>query len=179
MKAPSLELLRALRGYASDLPRLCPGRPTHSQLSAPLARRSLPRAHNRLLPGPRAFSATSRHAAAAPRSKDRGPPSKETTTTDFGALNVLGNVPPPTTAIEVCLPDGFLLDSGLSVRNGAGCILIGGEVFTWRPWEMEAQGMVNEKGQWHVDKRAWGMLELVWPKPGTPSTWLTGFSISG
>jgi hypothetical protein len=26
--------------------------------------------------------------------------------------------------------------------------------------------LVNEKGQWEVDDVAWGLLELVWPKPG-------------
>jgi len=26
--------------------------------------------------------------------------------------------------------------------------------------------LVNQKGQWEVDKVAWGLLELVWPKPG-------------
>ena len=26
--------------------------------------------------------------------------------------------------------------------------------------------MINKKGQWDVEKEAWGILELVWPKPG-------------
>lgn len=26
--------------------------------------------------------------------------------------------------------------------------------------------MVNSKGQWEVSRQAWGLLELVWPKPG-------------
>ena len=26
--------------------------------------------------------------------------------------------------------------------------------------------LVNEKGQWDVGDEAWGVLELVWPKPG-------------
>lgn len=26
--------------------------------------------------------------------------------------------------------------------------------------------MVNQKGQWEVSRQAWGLLELVWPKPG-------------
>lgn len=26
--------------------------------------------------------------------------------------------------------------------------------------------MVNKKGQWDVEREAWGVLDLVWPKPG-------------
>ena len=26
--------------------------------------------------------------------------------------------------------------------------------------------MINKKGQWEVEKEAWGVLDLVWPKPG-------------
>src|SRR5579862_4541019 len=37
-----------------------------------------------------------------PRSRDRGPTSKESTQTDFASLDVLGKMPPPTTAIEAC-----------------------------------------------------------------------------
>ena len=25
----------------------------------------------------------------------------------------------------------------------------------------------NPKGQWEVQKEAWGVLDLVWPKPGS------------
>ena len=72
--------------------------------------------------------------------------------------------------------------------TGSGVLLIGGEVFRWRPWLREGrkEGTVaegglgndsvggqmtgqlrNSKGQWEVSQRAWGVLELVWPKPGT------------
>ena len=27
--------------------------------------------------------------------------------------------------------------------------------------------MINTKGQWECDDDAWGLLDLVWPKPGT------------
>jgi hypothetical protein len=61
-------------------------------------------------------------------------------------------------------------------------------VFRWRPWLREgrkegtvAEGglgndsvdgqmtgqLKNSRGQWEVSQRAWGVLELVWPKPGT------------
>ena len=168
MKAPSLQLLHALREASFSFG--CSGRSCGAPFSIHRARNVTTQAR-RSRPGTsRAFSTSNRLLKAPPKSKDRGPPSKEKTTTDFGALNVLGNVPPPTSSIDACLPDGFLLNSGLNVRNGSGCLLVAGEMFNWRPWELGGQGkigMVNQKGQWSVDKQAWGVLDLVWPKPGT------------
>ncbi|KAF2720670.1 hypothetical protein K431DRAFT_285580 [Polychaeton citri CBS 116435] len=122
----------------------------------------------------------------APRSTDRGPPSKEDTQTDFGAMDVLNNTPPPTTAVDMCMADGFALNSGLRV-TGAGVMLVAGEVFKWRPWIKEGrkEGTIgagatgddikglassggklqNPRGQWEVDRHAWGILDLMWPKP--------------
>lgn len=96
-------------------------------------------------------------------------------------MNVLGNTPVPTTAVDACLDDGFALDSGLKI-SGAGVFLLGGEAFKWRPWIREgrkegtigvgavgndhmAGKILNAKGQLEIDKRAWGILDLVWPKP--------------
>lgn len=47
-------------------------------------------------------------------------------------------------------------------------LLVAGEAFAWRPWEAgrESLRLVNGKGQWDVEDEAWGLLELVWPKPG-------------
>jgi hypothetical protein len=60
--------------------------------------------------------------------------------------------------------------------SGTGVILVSGEVFRWRPWvrEMSTEDvggkqrrtLLNKKGQWDVDESAWGVLDLVWPKPG-------------
>lgn len=124
--------------------------------------------------------------ATAPKSRDRGPKSEEDTQTDFTALNILSNTPVPTTAVDACIDDGFALDSGLKV-SGAGIILMGGEAFKWRPWLREgrkegtigaggvgddskgvssvAGKLQNRKGQFEVDRQAWGILDLVWPKP--------------
>jgi hypothetical protein len=51
---------------------------------------------------------------------------------------------------------------------------VGGEAFGWRPWDVRTQGenaggkrLLNGKGQWEVDEGAWGLLEVVWPKPGS------------
>ncbi|KAL8705380.1 MAG: hypothetical protein Q9201_001499 [Fulgogasparrea decipioides] len=106
-----------------------------------------------------------------PFTTDRGPTSQEDTQTDFSTMNVLGSTPPPTTAIDACLDDGFHLDSGVKIGGGSGCLLVGGEAFGWRPWKaLEGKGndggkMVNAMGQWQVGERAWGILEVVWPKP--------------
>lgn len=123
---------------------------------------------------------------AAPKSKDRGPKSQEETQTDFGAMNVLGGMPPPTTGVDTCMEDGFALNSGLKV-SGSGVLLVAGEAFKWRPWLREGrkEGTIgsggvgddnkgvksmggklqNPKGQWEVDAAAWGILDLAWPKP--------------
>lgn len=65
----------------------------------------------------------------------------------------------------------------MKVTGGDGCILVGGEVFAWRPWEggdenggkeekKRQGGMINAKGQWEVGEDVWGVLGLVWPRPG-------------
>ncbi|KKK24164.1 alkaline phosphatase Pho8 [Aspergillus rambellii] len=105
---------------------------------------------------------------AKPRSHDRGPPSKEDTQTDFAALNVLGNIPAPTTAVDACLDSGFHLDNGVKITGGDGVLLVGGEAFAWKPWAGKEGGrdtMVNKKGQFEVDEQVWGILGLVWPRP--------------
>jgi hypothetical protein len=48
---------------------------------------------------------------------------------------------------------------------------MGGEAFGWRPWDAgkgkgREKRLLNKKGQWEVDDEAWGLLEIVWPKPG-------------
>ncbi len=131
-----------------------------------------------ILPPPHRLPGThpSRHLTTSPpwrshppQTTSRGPPSTETTQTDFGTMDVLGNTPPPTTAIDACLSDGFHLDNGVKIGGGSGCLLVGGEAFGWRPWEAMGDGgggMVNQKGQWDVGDGAWGVLEVVWPRPG-------------
>lgn len=61
--------------------------------------------------------------------------------------------------------------------GGDGVLLVAGEAFVWRPWEgfgLNKDGggedakrrMVNKKGQWEVEEQVWGLLGLVWPRPG-------------
>lgn len=114
-------------------------------------------------------------ASSPPKSRDRGPASKEDTQTDFGALNVLGGTPPPATSIDATTNDGFAFSNNTKV-SGTGVMLVSGEVFRWRPWVREKSSndvdgvqkrtLLNAKGQWDVDETAWGVLDVVWPKPG-------------
>ncbi|MCJ1350173.1 MAG: hypothetical protein MMC33_000154 [Icmadophila ericetorum] len=173
MHIPSIQLLRSLR--ASEAVR------TSAQAGKHLNKPHIRRFHISsraitILSQPtisrRSFSTIFplKKAASPPtRSKDRGPTSDEKTQTDFGTLNVLGNSPPPTTAINACLSDGFHFDNGMKIGGGSGCLLVAGEAFSWRPWEAGGavgnRKMINGKGQWEVGREAWGLLELVWPKP--------------
>lgn len=113
------------------------------------------------------LTSSSLSASPKPQNRDRGPASTEDTQTDFGALNVLGNTPAPSTSIDACLWDGFHLDSGVKITGGTGVLLVGGEAFSWRPWTAGKGGLklLNKKGQWEVENEAWGLLGLVWPKP--------------
>ena len=107
--------------------------------------------------------------STAPKSHDRGPASEEDTQTDFGNLNVLGNTPVPSTSIDACLWDGFHLNSGVKIVGGQGVMLVGGEAFAWCPWEAEkskGKMLVDGKGRFDVEDESWGLLGLVWPKPG-------------
>ncbi|GME22503.1 hypothetical protein GTA08_BOTSDO11857 [Neofusicoccum parvum] len=140
----------------------------------------------------RTFATTPANSRSRPpRSHDRGPPSSEETQTDFDKLDVLANMPAPTTAIDATFDDGFAMNSGLHI-TGAGVLLVAGDAFKWRPWIREgrkegtvADGGVgdgaeagrsgvtvgttgklrDDRGMWECDQSAWGALEVVWPKP--------------
>ena len=74
------------------------------------------------------------------------------------------------TAVDATLDDVFHLDNGVKIRNGDGALLVGGEAFAWRPWLKRPSGskaeMINKKGQFELDEEVWGLLGLVWPRPG-------------
>jgi hypothetical protein len=92
-----------------------------------------------------------RSHAHKPVSRDRGPESKEDTQTNFDSLNVLGNIPAPTTAIDACLDSGFHLNNGVEGAENDS---------------VAKDAMLNSKGQFELDESVWGLLNLVWPKPG-------------
>jgi NADH dehydrogenase [ubiquinone] 1 alpha subcomplex assembly factor 3 len=109
-----------------------------------------------------------------PKTRDRGPKSDEDTQTDFRALDVLRNTVAPATSIDACTSDGFALNNQVRI-TGSGIVLVGGEAFRWWPWAREGDvqdrevmkgKLLNAKGQWEVHPESWGVLELVYPKPG-------------
>jgi len=111
-----------------------------------------------------------------PKTRDRGPKSDEDTQTDFSQLDVLRNTVAPATSIDACTSDGFALNNQMRI-SGSGILLIGGEAFRWWPWvkegSVDSKGamtgkLLNSKGQWEVQQQSWGVLELVYPRPGTP-----------
>lgn len=174
MHPPSPQLLRALRTsikneYASASRQFHPIR--HSLNSGLSSYRKYSSGKTNITPH-RPPRVAPRLQPAKPQTHDRGPRSEEKTQTDFAELNVLGNIPTPATAVDACLDDGFHLDNGVKITNGDGVLLVAGESFAWRPWqslkntENPKRSMVNEKGQFELPEEAWGLLSLVWPRPG-------------
>ncbi|RAH77129.1 DUF498 domain protein [Aspergillus japonicus CBS 114.51] len=170
MHSPSPQLLRALRTsiFADRRVSLCAQLTSRSR--SPLSRLGLSG------PSPRYNSSNARPTrmiprahSAKPSTHDRGPQSTEDTQTDFAALNVLGNIPAPTTAIDATLDTGFHLNNGVKITGGDGVMLVGGEAFPWRPWQAapggHRDGMLNKKSQFELDEQVWGVLDLVWPRP--------------
>lgn len=78
---------------------------------------------------------------------------------------MLGQTPAPSTSVDICSSDGFKLNSGVSIYDGKGVLLVGGEAFEWQPWSKDMR-LVNAKGQWEVPEGAWALLDLLWPRPG-------------
>lgn len=87
--------------------------------------------------------------------------------TSFNELDVLGSVPVPSTSVDVCMHDGFGLNSGITIEGGDGALLVSGEAFAWRPWEaIGEKRLVNEKGQFELPREAFGLFDVLWPRPG-------------
>lgn len=116
----------------------------------------------------------SRHNPYAPTHHDRGPRSTEDTQTDFDAMDVLGHVATPATSIDACTTDGFHLNNGVRVTGGSGIVLVGGEAWSWKPWEVlngspEARKIGDlldaRRGILHLPQESLGLLELLYPKP--------------
>lgn len=92
---------------------------------------------------------------------------EEHTPTSFQDLDVLGNTPVPSTSVDVCMTDGFGLNSGITIGDGDGALLVDGEAFTWRPWEITGQmRLLNARGQFDVPTEAFSVFDMLWPRPG-------------
>lgn len=79
---------------------------------------------------------------------------------------MLGNTPVPSTSVDVCMYDGFGLNSGATITDGNGALLVDGEVFNWRPWEAKGSlNLTNKKGQFELPPQAFALFDLIWPRP--------------
>ncbi|KAL7626784.1 hypothetical protein AAE478_003558 [Parahypoxylon ruwenzoriense] len=155
--ASSSRVCRPLNQVASILLRWRQGAQSPRTLSTAVKRTPINTATNRIAL-PRAVAAF--HTTAS-RCANGEPPA-----TDFGALDVLGDMPVPSTSVDVCMSDGFQLNSGAKVLNGSGVLLVGGEAFAWRPWLSRGEKrLLNQKGQWEVPNDTFGLLGLMWPRP--------------
>ncbi|KAI9158911.1 NADH dehydrogenase [ubiquinone] 1 alpha subcomplex assembly factor 3 [Paramyrothecium foliicola] len=130
-------------------------RPTSRCIGSPAAQ---------TLQSPLRLLSRSFHASIAQRKRqnvpDHPPP------TNFGDLDVLGNTPPPATSVDVCMSDGFGLNSGVTITDGNGALLVNGEAFVWRPWEAKgSMELANKKGQFELPAEAFGVFDLIWPRP--------------
>lgn len=84
----------------------------------------------------------------------------------LSSLDVLGSIPAPPSAVEATYPDGFLLNNGVKVQDGV--MLLNNEVFLWQP---VLKGGIEESkaktgGVLELAEEAWGLLDVVYPKPG-------------
>lgn len=94
-------------------------------------------------------------------------PKQETTASDLDRLDIMGAVPVPSHSVDLCMADGFQLNSGVEIGGGSGVLLVGGEGFAWQPWLAGDRGkrLVNSKGQWDIAEESLALLSLVWPRP--------------
>lgn len=116
-------------------------------------------------------TATSKHVrflqTCSPRLRSQRDTPSEPPPTDFNEMDMLRGMPAPSTSVDVCMYDGFGLNSGITITNGDGALLVHGEAFRWRPWE--ARGslvLTNKKGQFDIPFEAFGLFDLLWPRPG-------------
>ncbi|KAJ4392054.1 hypothetical protein N0V93_005675 [Gnomoniopsis smithogilvyi] len=135
---------------------------THARLTEPLSRnQALSSIPSPARPCISSFHTTARRPRRAHNNEeipDAAP------TTDFSRMDMLGQTPAPSTSVDICSSDGFKLNSGVSIYEGKGVLLVGGEAFEWQPWGNDMR-LVNAKGQWEVPEGAWALLDLLWPRP--------------
>lgn len=138
----------------------------------PRTRPLLPTASRSIARLPAASQQAFHAAAPVQRSRDTG--AREHRPTDLSSLDVLASAPVPSTNIDATLPRGFMFNSGLSILDGAGALLVGGEAFQWKPWLLNGPEddpknlrLLNAKGQIDLPAEAFSLLSLVWPRPGT------------
>ncbi|RMZ77135.1 hypothetical protein DV737_g4478, partial [Chaetothyriales sp. CBS 132003] len=109
----------------------------------------------------------------APKHHDRGPPSSESTQTDFSRLDIFQsfNMPTPATSIDACTTDGFHLNNDVKITGHDGVLLVGGEAFVWSPHKPSVKGggkdllQLDAKGTLTLTPDSLSLLAVLHPKP--------------
>lgn len=96
------------------------------------------------------------------------PPNTEKGTTTWGNLDLLGGLAAPVFGIESAFDDGFAFSSGVKVEDGSGVFLWQNQCFKWRPAEKgsEVEARALKTGVLELEDDVWGMLDVLYPKPG-------------
>ena len=95
----------------------------------------------------------------------------------FSELDVLSGLPIPASAVDSVFDDGFLLNNGQEI-HGDGVFLLNNDVFRWKALirasgdevtgELEgATTKARRTGMLELNDEVWGVLDVVYPKPGT------------
>ena len=88
------------------------------------------------------------------------PASTSTSAPGLSGLDLYNDLPNPINSIEALYDTHFLLTSGTRTAPGSGVFLLNDSVFSWTPAVTCKNGIVG------FGRGAWGVLEVVWPKPG-------------
>lgn len=85
----------------------------------------------------------------------------------FTSLNVYEDIPPPGSAIDTIVHNGFVFSNGVRFYDGSGALLVDNEIFKWRPTERgsEVERKALKTGILELGPDVWGMLDVVNPKP--------------
>lgn len=72
--------------------------------------------------------------------------------------------------MDSVFPDGFLLNDGQTIR-GDGVFLLSNDALRWRALLLkgeleEAEAKARETSVLELPDEAWGLLDVVYPKPG-------------
>ncbi|KAK1750639.1 hypothetical protein QBC47DRAFT_455067 [Echria macrotheca] len=183
MTAPmrSRTMHRALQSIASPAQRIQPSsvRPSLATSSTPrlIATTTSPAPSRSIHTSPLSSSSEtnrqSRLTSRPPRSLSSQPVEKthhdqeKKEPSNLESLDVFAGTPIPSTAVNTCFEDGFALNSGVRILDGAGALLVAGEAFVWRPWDVSSSNktILNAKGQVEISEEGFGVLGLVWPRP--------------
>lgn len=159
----SLRLPNGLRAARASLRSTSIFPPRLAASTNPLSQTAINARNHTLNPSYKSFHTT----PSLSKNRDRDAIPDNSHRTSFSELDVLGSVPVPSTSVDVCMHDGFGLNSGITIAGGDGALLVNGEAFAWRPWEVSGKmKLVNEKGQFEVPAEAFGLFDVLWPRPG-------------